>query len=1502
MIKRSVLAGTLLSLLIVGLTTPAPGQNDTGLPSPTAAPALSMNTSDGLTSLSLGRADPFHTTTLAVLNARSIAVPNTPIQLFLWDEAHSSDATTPYYAISLDGQTVATVRATNYTLKVRHGDFDPAHGTPPVAANLAADANTHLYYVQFVTQPLNEYRAAIRELGGTVYQFIANHAHIVRMTPEVRERVAALPYVRQIGPWHPAYRLEEFMRDNPDRAAELFPHQRYNIQVFEPGPAQKETVAQRIQALGGIIDMRDAGKYHLSATLTPAQLYQVVRWDEVAFIDRWTPFTSDMDIVRAVGGADQIETLAGYTGIGVRGEVIDLGFNLGHVDFASRPLILHTTADDNYHGSACMGIIFGDGTGSPAARGLCPDGQGIAADWDVVSTGTPRYNHTGELVQHPYYALFQSASVGSSQTSAYTIESADTDSMLFDFDIIHCQSQSNMGSTASRPQAWAKNIVSCGAVKHFNTADLSDDCWCNGASIGPASDGRIKPDLCFWYDHIHTCSSGSSSAYTDTFGGTSSATPCIAGHFGLFFQMWSDGIFGNEVYPPGGGPTGHDVFDNRPHMSTAKAFMINTASAYPFSGTTHDLTRVHQGWGLPDVLYLWEMRDKISFIDETELLQNMESVEYSAFVEEGVPSFRTTLVYADPPGVPSSSQHRINDLTLKVTSPSGTVYWGNNGLLAGNVSTPGGAPNTVDTVENVFIVDPEPGVWTVTVIASEVNQDGHVETPDVEDVDFALVVSGAFLATCTSDGHVKLNKSTYSCTSEVAVRVLDCDLNLDDETIDTVMVTVYSTSDPSGELLLLTETAPQTADFRGTISLGTTDAPGVVWVSEGDVLTVSYIDADDGLGGTDVEVTDTAIIDCLPPVISSVHVTQLQPRSAVVAFNTDEPATGAVHYGLACDMLNQTATLPGYTSDHLVGLPSLLDGKTYYYVVEAVDQAGNSIIEDNGGLCFSFTTPSIPNYFTERFSSGNDLDYLSLKFTRAPVMDFYTACCEPITALPTDPATGVILPLTTDAFAQVTLTGGAHVSLYGVNYTSFYVGSNGYITFSAGDTQYSESLESHFDQPRISALFDNLDPTAGGSVRWQQFSDRVAVTWLDVPEYGTSNTNTFQIEMFFNGNIIISYLDISADDGLAGLSRGVGVPELFYPTDLSVLLPCSPLYIRLPESTPAFIEPGAATPILVTIEEGSQYILPDSPTLHYRQDAGSFLSAPLTPIGDDLYEATLPPAFCHHTPEFYFSAMGHRGTIVRLPKNAPSTVLSATVATVTMVLDDDFENDLGWTVENDPSLTGGAWERGIPIDDGVDGDPLHDFDGSGQCYLTENAEGNSDVDYGPTYLISPTVSLHNARDALLVFACWWSNDDQDGDPLTVEVSNDDGASWQLVRVIANVPPGWVEHVVHLADHIELTAQMRVRFGASDVPNDSINEGGIDAVRIIDFRCADALGDLNCDGLVNAFDIDPFVLALTNPAAYALAFPACDIALADINGDGVVNAFDIDPFVVLLTGR
>ncbi len=60
-----------------------------------------------------------------------------------------------------------------------------------------------------------------------------------------------------------------------------------------------------------------------------------------------------------------------------------------------------------------------------------------------------------------------------------------------------------------------------------------------------------------------------------------------------------------------------------------------------------------------------------------------------------------------------------------------------------------------------------------------------------------------------------------------------------------------------------------------------------------------------------------------------------------------------------------------------------------------------------------------------------------------------------------------------------------------------------------------------------------------------------------------------------------------------------------------------------------------------------------------------------------------------------------------------------------------------------------------------------------------------------------------------------------------------------------------------------------------------------------------LGDMNCDGVVDFGDINPFVLALVDPANYPIEYPGCDIMHGDLDQDGSVGFGDINPFVDLL---
>jgi hypothetical protein len=53
-------------------------------------------------------------------------------------------------------------------------------------------------------------------------------------------------------------------------------------------------------------------------------------------------------------------------------------------------------------------------------------------------------------------------------------------------------------------------------------------------------------------------------------------------------------------------------------------------------------------------------------------------------------------------------------------------------------------------------------------------------------------------------------------------------------------------------------------------------------------------------------------------------------------------------------------------------------------------------------------------------------------------------------------------------------------------------------------------------------------------------------------------------------------------------------------------------------------------------------------------------------------------------------------------------------------------------------------------------------------------------------------------------------------------------------------------------------------------------------------------DANCDGAIDAFDIEAFINIL-------LGGTGCSACAGDTNGDGAVDAFDIEPFIACLVG-
>lgn len=292
---------------------------------------------------------------------------------------------------------------------------------------------------------------------------------------------------------------------------------------------------------------------------------------------------------------------------------------------------------------------------------------------------------------------------------------------------------------------------------------------------------------------------------------------------------------------------------------------------------------------------------------------------------------------------------------------------------------------------------------------------------------------------------------------------------------------------------------------------------------------------------------------------------------------------------------------------------------------------------------------------------------------------------------------------------------------------------------------------------------------------------------------------------------------------------------------------------EFPNGLPELISPEGGTTTRANVYGVAGEPRPDTGIL-YIDDGSGWDEIPMTEVEPNSYDAVFPAGDCQNSVSYYFSAEATDGTTQYWPVDAPDEVFKTVFAYgIDVIISDDFENDLGWTVENSPSLTTGAWERGVPVGGGIRGDPPTDYDDSGQCYLTDNRAGDSDIDDGITWLISPTLDLSDYDNAQIDYALWYTNNfgnDPNNDLFLVYASNNNGADWELVDTIGpETSSGWKEYSFMIGDFITPTSQVKVRFEASDLNAGSVVEAGIDAFNIIVFDCESPppIPDLTCEG-------------------------------------------------------
>jgi hypothetical protein len=1002
------------------------------------------------------------------------------------------------------------------------------------------------------------------------------------------------------------------------------------------------------------------------------------------------------------------------------------------------------------------------------------------------------------------------------------------------------------------PPQGAKNQISVGAI------NSEDDSMTSFSSWGPLDDGRLKPDIvgpgCQESADGGVTSVSSSGGYSVKCG-TSMSSPTVTGIAALIVQDF-------RAQSPG-----EPMFRN----SMLKVFLAHTAEDLGNPGPDYQ-----HGYGSVRADAAIDFLRGGNFAEAS--VSQGQTFSAVAVVTAGDPELKITAAWDDAPGTANVNPSLVNDIDLVVTSPSGVRHY----PWTLNPADPGApavrtVPDTVNNIEQVFVENPEPGVWLIDIVGASVP-----EGPQP----VSLGVS-PFLRNCTDAGVVSMVGQNFACSDTVEITLSDCGLNLDDNAIDTGTVLVTSTSDPAGVVLTVTETAEGAARFAGTVAISQSPAVGELLVSPGDIITVTYNDPDDG-AGSPLVATATATVDCTPPVISEVALVDVRPRSATISFITNEPTTASVSFGTRCRSLDQQVSATGRSSQHTVTLTNLTDGQPYVFTVGAIDEAGNQNVANNNGRCFSFETPEVPDFFTAQYSGSFPLQNVTMTYSPGGLpLEFYTLCEEPASTLPVDPAGGTVISLSDDDSEPISLS--TPVQFYGVPYNQVYVGSNGYLTFTEGDTDFSETYDDHFAIPRLSMVFDDLNPSAGGTVSYKEVGDGVVITYDAVEEFSTGNLNTFQVKLSFDGTIAVTYLAVNTDGGIAGLSSGGGTDPDFLDSLFGGYGACGP---RPPVASGAVATTTATEPVDIVLgasDDGTPggpltfriTSLPASGFIADPNGAGNGLitSVPYQLAGNG-NTVRYAPMSSAGTQDTFAYKVNDGGTPPDGGDSLNEGVVTVNIESGDKVTAYDFlvdDADPQWDMQGD-------WAFGVPL--GNDDDPSSGFTGAN--VLGYNLAGDYTNNMPRTYLTSSPIDMTGVAGAEVTFMRWLGVESSTFDDASFEVSANGGSTWQVLYEhdgSSFTDSSWTEQSFDISSIADGQADVRLRWvmGATD---GSVTYPGwnIDDVRILTNAPPSCSGDVNGDGTVGTADL---LVMLSNYGAAAQG-----VSGGDLDDSGTIGTSDL----------
>jgi len=611
-----------------------------------------------------------------------------------------------------------------------------------------APETKHQYFLHIgrTLEPLEKYELE-EYLGLKLTAYVPHHTYLIVVDQALALRAASAPYVKWVGDFAPKYKVGPGARQASKILVTLSATQRSADEI-------QSLISEWRSALD-IKEIKAIAANKIQVTLNSASdAENTVAWiaerSETQFIEAsvtYEPHNQYASKVIQSNSNPKMVNPVYYVPITGNGSIVglaDSGINTANTYFSGSGKVTYiSTYGDNVdasgHGTSVAGTIAGRRADvNDLSNGIAYGAKLYFVDIEKDGVFSPPATLSSMFGPAQTAGVKVFALPFGAEGSSYGADAQDIDEFTFaNPEFLPICSVGNYNSTSLSTLAYSKNCLVVGSHLNSNAGmvhsstntrytaypNLYDSSVLSTfSSVGPTTDGRIKPDLCSIGEGLVTASNVDATS-TRTVSGTSYAVGSAAAAAVFIQQLYEQGFLEPGLYT----------------SATVKATLINSGvplSIVDTNGKGHyvnieNIPSQFQGFGRIQLDGIFAnltagepVAGVIALQGSVPQVGVFPTDTYCFTVPEGA-SMKATLVWTDPAGQLMNGFALVNDLDLVVTNAMGSQY---------RTSTaPNGEFDQYNNVEQVDLANLPGGQYTVHV---------HGRNVPVGPQAYALVISG----------------------------------------------------------------------------------------------------------------------------------------------------------------------------------------------------------------------------------------------------------------------------------------------------------------------------------------------------------------------------------------------------------------------------------------------------------------------------------------------------------------------------------------------------------------------------------------------------------------------------------------------------------------------------------------------------------------------------------------------------------------------------------------